>query len=142
MTAASMKTFPKAILVLMSALMVTADASITVMDSGKQFPSRPDKKLGHQLWKESDYMGRLQFVHGNLQLCKSAQDPHHKFSITQTMDGLPGMYQMTVMASYFQSQGIIPSAYSRSIHHFCSCDLRQGRRVPFGRKGACSLDAP
>lgn len=36
-------------------------------------------------------MGRLQFVHGNLQLCKSAQEPHRRFTITESMDGLPGM---------------------------------------------------
>ena len=65
-------------------------ASITIMDTEKIFPSRPEKKLGHQLLKGSDYMGRLQFVHGNLQLCKSAQDPHRRFPITENMDGMPG----------------------------------------------------
>lgn len=65
-------------------------ASIMVMESGKSFASRPEKSLGHQLWKGSDYMGRLQFVHGNLQLCKSAQYPSQRFTITESMDGLPG----------------------------------------------------
>lgn len=76
-------------LVLLSAP-TTVLASITIMETGKIFPSRPEKKLGHQLWKGSEYMGRLQFVHGNLQLCQSAQDPHRRFPITETMDGLPG----------------------------------------------------
>lgn len=64
-------------------------ASITIMETAKSFPSRPEKKLGHQLWKGSEYMGRMQFVHGNLQLCKSVQDPHRRFFISESMDGLP-----------------------------------------------------
>jgi len=64
-------------------------ASITILETAKSFPSRPEKKLGHQLWKGSEYMGRMQFVHGNLQLCKSAQDPHRRFFISESMDGLP-----------------------------------------------------
>lgn len=66
-----------------------AQASITIMETAKSFPSRPEKKLGHQLWKGSEYMGRMQFVHGNLQLCKSVQDPHRRFAINESMDGLP-----------------------------------------------------
>lgn len=76
-------------------LMTPVLASITIIDdnsNGKVFPSRPEKKLGHQLWKGSEYMGRLQFVHGNLQLCKSAQDPHRRFPIAESMDGLPGTW--------------------------------------------------
>lgn len=80
------------VLVLLSAWNVRA--SITIMESGAVFPSRPEKKLGHQLWKGNEYMGRLQFVHGNLQLCKSAQDPHRRFAITESMDGLPGTLRL------------------------------------------------
>jgi len=75
---------------LLAILLLPVQASITIMDTGKIFSSRPETTLGHQLWKGSDYMGRLQFVHGNLQLCKSAQDPSRKFAITEPLDGLPG----------------------------------------------------
>lgn len=75
---------------LLVAFLLPAHASITIMESGKIFASRPEGSLGHQLWKGSEYMGRLQFVHGNVQLCKSAQDPSRQFTITEPMDGLPG----------------------------------------------------
>ena len=75
-------------------------ATITILETAKSFPSRPEKKLGHQLWKGSEYMGRMQFVHGNLQLCKSAQDPHRRFFISESMDGLPSRFFYLVMAAY------------------------------------------
>ena len=79
-----------ATLLWLSSLVLGTHASVTIMEGkNKVYPSRPDKSLGHELWKGSDYMGRLQFVHGNLQLCKSAQDPSRRFTVTETMDGLP-----------------------------------------------------
>jgi len=67
-------------------------ASITIADTSRVFPSRPESTLGHQLEKTSYFMGRLQFVHGNLQLCKSSQNPTLSFPITEPLDGLPGTY--------------------------------------------------
>jgi len=66
-----------------------ATASIKIVDSGRTIPSRPDRQLGQKLWKGYEYMGRLQFLHGNLQLCPSPDDPHRRFSITVPSDGLP-----------------------------------------------------
>jgi hypothetical protein len=77
---------------LVVAILSPVQASITIMETGKIFTSRPETTLGHQLWKGSDYMGRLQFVHGNLQLCKSAQEPSRQFVITEPLDGLPGEF--------------------------------------------------
>jgi hypothetical protein len=71
-------------------------ASITIVDSGKTLVSKPEKKVGEQLWKGYEYMGRLQFVHGNLQLCKGDRDDERSsvrsssWSITAPPDGLPG----------------------------------------------------
>ncbi len=82
------------------AILSPVQASITIMETGKIFTSRPETTLGHQLWKGSDYMGRLQFVHGNLQLCKSAQDPTRQFVITEPLDGLPGEFFSHARFSY------------------------------------------
>ena len=71
---------------------VLVSASIKIVDSGRSIPSRPDRQLGQQLWKGYEYMGRLQFLHGNLQLCPSSDDPHRRYSITAPADGLPGTF--------------------------------------------------
>mmetsp|Transcript_103454 Transcript_103454/g.154993 ORF Transcript_103454/g.154993 Transcript_103454/m.154993 type:complete len:631 (+) Transcript_103454:191-2083(+) len=61
-------------------------ASITIVDSGKVLDSTPDKHLGTKLSKGYEYIGRLQYVHTNLQLCKGEGGP---FMITTPPDGLP-----------------------------------------------------
>jgi hypothetical protein len=70
-------------------LLGAAQATITIVDSGKTVVSRPDRKLGERLWKGYEYIGRLQFVQGNMQLCRG-DDPSRKFRITVPSDGLPG----------------------------------------------------
>ncbi len=67
-----------------------AVAEITIVDTGKVFVSKPDRKMGPRLWKGYDYMGRLQYVHGNLQLCPDALNPNARFRIIAPSDGLPG----------------------------------------------------
>ena len=66
-------------------------ASITVIESGKTYPSRPDKHLGVHLWKGIDFFGKLQFVHGNMQLCRGA-DPTRKFKIVTPEEGIQGTF--------------------------------------------------
>jgi hypothetical protein len=77
------------VLVLVVVLMGAAQASITIVDSGKTLASKPDRKLGERLWKGYEYIGRLQYVQGNMQLCRGL-DPSSKFRITVPSDGLPG----------------------------------------------------
>lgn len=78
-----------AVAVLLLVLPTKVTGSIVVDD--KEFASREEKTLGHRLWKGYAYMGRLQFVEGNLQLCRQQSDPSHRFQITPTTDGIPGM---------------------------------------------------
>jgi hypothetical protein len=89
-TGNTMRTHVPSTVCFILAILLPVQASITIMDTGKVFSSRPETSLGHQLWKGSDYMGRLQLVHGNLQLCQSAQNPSQMFGITEPLDGLPG----------------------------------------------------
>jgi hypothetical protein len=63
-----------------------AQASITVVDTGQAFPSTPDKKFGQQLWKGYQYMGRLQLISTNPQLCRT----NEAMEITLPKDSLPG----------------------------------------------------
>ena len=67
-------------------LPTTTDAYITIVDSGKQYSSRPDRSVGERLWKGYEYMGRMQYIHGNLPLCGLSQT----WNITPPPDGLPG----------------------------------------------------
>eukprot|EP00934_Nitzschia_sp_Nitz4_P003783 Nitzschia sp. Nitz4//scaffold15_size197535//132603//134631//NITZ4_001593-RA/size197535-augustus-gene-0.228-mRNA-1//-1//CDS//3329537760//3773//frame0 len=69
--------------------MSRVDASITVVDLDKVFGSRPENKVGRTLWKGYDYMGRLQYLPNNLQLCPSSSDPDATFDITPPSDGVP-----------------------------------------------------
>jgi hypothetical protein len=63
-----------------------AQASITIVDTGQAFPSSPDKKIGQQLWKGYQYMGRLQLISTNPQLCNTKED----MQVTLPKDSLPG----------------------------------------------------
>lgn len=63
-----------------------ARASITIVDTGQVFPSTPDKKQGQQLWKGSPYVGRLQLISSNLQLC----DTKEVMKVVLPTDSLPG----------------------------------------------------
>ena len=54
-------------------LLNSSQASITVVGTGQAFPSEPDKKLGLQLGKGYEYMGRLQILTSNSQLCSTEQ---------------------------------------------------------------------
>jgi hypothetical protein len=67
-------------------LLHVAQASITIVDTGQAFPSLPDKKLGQQLWKGYQYMGRLQMIWNNPQLCNTKE----AMQVTVPEDSLPG----------------------------------------------------
>jgi hypothetical protein len=75
-------------LALLLSLLSLTTASITVIDSGRKFPSVPDKKLGQQLWKGYQYMGRLQYIPSNLQLCDGSTS-EKDFQIVMPQDSLP-----------------------------------------------------
>jgi hypothetical protein len=85
-------------------LLSMAVAEITIVHTGKVFASKPDKQMGPHLFKGYDYMGRLQYVHGNLQLCPDVLNPDATFRITAPTDGLPGTYRTVV--TYLHGYGI------------------------------------
>ena len=69
----------------------TASASVTIFNSGRSYPSEPDERLGQQLWRGYDYMGRMQIVKENLDLCPTDRDgkEREKGTITLPEDTLP-----------------------------------------------------
>jgi len=79
-------------------------ATITVMDTGRRYRSRQDLTVGKRLWKGYEYMGRLQYVDGNLPLCPNEErdaegweeenergegDGKKTYNVTVPKDGLP-----------------------------------------------------
>jgi hypothetical protein len=78
-------------LLLLIAIFKAAEADITIVQTGKRLLSKPDRRLGERLWKGYEYMGRLQYVNGNLLLCG-----HETWNITVPHDGLPGEYETSV----------------------------------------------
>jgi hypothetical protein len=64
-------------------------ATITVIDTGKRFASHQDHSLGKRLWKGYEYMARLQYINGNLQLCPSEHGQNHTYKLLVPEDGLP-----------------------------------------------------
>ena len=72
------------------------DATISIIDSGKTFNTKSDRKIGQQLLRGYAYMGRLQYVTDNPTLCPGIYNPNQKFNIVPPNDGLPGTYSTTV----------------------------------------------
>lgn len=69
---------------------IVVDASITIVDSGKILDSKADKSMGVKLWKGYEYIGRLQYIQTDLQLCKLPNEGDKPFEIVAPPDGLPG----------------------------------------------------
>jgi len=69
-------------------LATPSDATISIIDSGKKFPSKPDPRIGQPLLRGYEYMGRLQYVPDNPTLCPGPY-PHQAFDIVTPTDGLP-----------------------------------------------------
>ena len=65
-------------------------ATISIIESGKSFYSKPDRSIGQRLLRDYDYMGRLQYVTENPTLCRGKKYPNQKFDIVIPSDGLPG----------------------------------------------------
>ena len=83
----------------MGKMISSSKSKVLLSESGKSFVSRPDNKLGERLWKGYEYLGRMQYVQGNLQLCRG-DDPNRKFRIVAPPDGLPGMNETSVFVEY------------------------------------------
>jgi len=66
----------------------SADATISFLDTGKTYPTRPDPHIGQQLPRGLDFAGRIQYVPENPKLCPGIY-PHQKFDIVTPADGLP-----------------------------------------------------
>ena len=69
-------------------LTTPAEASISLLKSGKTYSSKLDTKLGQPLLRGMDYMGRLQYVPENPTLCPGDY-PHQTFDVVTPADGLP-----------------------------------------------------
>lgn len=64
------------------------DGSISIIESGTTFHSKPDRNIGQQLIRGYEYMGRLQTVRDNPTLCPR-ENRYEKFNIVPSSDGLP-----------------------------------------------------
>jgi hypothetical protein len=128
-----------------------AHASITIVDSGKILDSKPEKHLGTRLWKGYEYIGRLQYVPNNLQLCKGEGG---SFTISAPEDGLTGKYEMKQEERYTTTGNVLFVIYRRMddllmsifsclfpgfffLHSGTDC---QNGWMQFGRKGLGGID--
>mmetsp|Transcript_23519 Transcript_23519/g.38322 ORF Transcript_23519/g.38322 Transcript_23519/m.38322 type:complete len:598 (+) Transcript_23519:173-1966(+) len=75
--------------VFLASCILSVECSISLIDSGRTFESRPDRRVGQRLWKGYEYMGRLQYIPENPTLCPQGFDAQKKFSIVKPEDGLP-----------------------------------------------------
>ena len=74
-------------IVLLCSVFHFSDASIRVVDLGRDYQSRPDKYVGLQMRTGLEYDARLQRIIGNEHLCGDGQ-----WNVTVPDDGLPGTY--------------------------------------------------
>mmetsp|Transcript_18356 Transcript_18356/g.52445 ORF Transcript_18356/g.52445 Transcript_18356/m.52445 type:complete len:582 (+) Transcript_18356:294-2039(+) len=65
----SSRTALAVLLVLACCSICRTEATITIIDTEKRLPSKPDRKIGASLWKGYEYLGHLQYIHDNLPLC-------------------------------------------------------------------------
>lgn len=80
------------LLLAFSAAVSPCDATITVLDNNKRFPSRQDEVNGKSLWKGYEYYARLQYVQGNLPLCPddtNNNNSNNNHTIVVPADELP-----------------------------------------------------
>jgi hypothetical protein len=70
-------------------LPTSVHATITAIDTGKEWSSKPDHKVGRKLRRGIEYIARVQYVSGNLLLCPGP-DPTRIWNITRPPDGNPG----------------------------------------------------
>jgi len=79
------------LLFILAAMTATpASANITVIEpTRKSFLSTVNKHLGQPLMGGYDYMGHLQYIDENLQLCPDKHNPYRKYDIVVPKDGLP-----------------------------------------------------
>jgi hypothetical protein len=67
-------------------------ASIQIVETGKEYASRPDKSVGLQLQFGIEYAARLQQIPGNTHLCYDRNFPKlQNWNVTVPDDGLPGI---------------------------------------------------
>eukprot|EP00429_Kryptoperidinium_foliaceum_P008444 CAMPEP_0176016792 /NCGR_PEP_ID=MMETSP0120_2-20121206/8032_1 /TAXON_ID=160619 /ORGANISM="Kryptoperidinium foliaceum, Strain CCMP 1326" /LENGTH=544 /DNA_ID=CAMNT_0017349797 /DNA_START=27 /DNA_END=1660 /DNA_ORIENTATION=- len=66
----------------------STEATIRILESGKNFGSWPDTSLGKQLADDQVYEARLQILKGNAHLCYPPSE-FHDWNVTVPEDGLP-----------------------------------------------------
>ena len=94
---------PMLLLLLLAAAARIVDATITVLEpSRKAFASVLNEHLGQPLLGGYDYMGRLQYLDDNLQLCPDKRNPDRMFDIVVPQDGHQGAYRIPIQTSSVQ----------------------------------------
>lgn len=71
------------LVLLLATCLCVVEATITVMETGRVFPSRPDDYLGQPLWRGYEYMARMQILENNLSLCHPGN-----YTVEPTDDGM------------------------------------------------------
>ncbi len=69
-------------------LLAHVEATIRILDSGRDYRSWPDHEVGLRLTEGEIYKARLQEIKGNSHLCSLGQN----WNITVPEDGLPGTF--------------------------------------------------
>jgi hypothetical protein len=81
------------VLLLLGLVVSFGEAIIEVVDSGKEYASRPDKSIGIQFHYGLEYPARLQRIPGNEHLCYDPSFPENTQNWNISVvpdDGLPG----------------------------------------------------
>jgi hypothetical protein len=67
-----------------------AEASISIVDTGRTFDSKPDRLVGQRLWKGYEYLSRLQYLSENPTLCPTSDSSRSELiNVILPTDGLP-----------------------------------------------------
>lgn len=83
------------------------EATVRIVDSGREYTSWPDQSLGPTLVEGQIYKARLQQIKGNSHLCSdSFSSSHHaqNWNVTVPNDGLPGTFNWKRNAWNFDRQ--------------------------------------
>eukprot|EP00980_Cylindrotheca_fusiformis_P017169 scaffold5281_cov127-Cylindrotheca_fusiformis.AAC.18 len=89
-----------------------AQGSITIVETGQEFPSTPDKKNGKPLWKNVPYMGHLQVISTNMQLC----DINEAMEVTLPNDSLPVALLATKGGCSIEEKAVVASTLINPIN--------------------------